>query len=61
MDKITKLEFRITEYEKGQVKEKCFEDKSKTIIMQIEELNRLQQNKNPKAKSYVEKNNKHFF
>lgn len=44
MDKITELEFRITEYEKGQGKEKSFEDKSKTIIMQIEELNTMSEN-----------------
>ena len=44
MDKITELEFRITEYEKGQGKEKSFEDKSKTIIMQIEELNAMSEN-----------------
>lgn len=44
MDKITELEFRITEYEKGQGKEKSFEDKSKTIIMQIEELNSMAEN-----------------
>ena len=44
MDKITELEFRITEYEKGQGKEKSFEDKSQTIIMQIEELNTMSEN-----------------
>lgn len=44
MDKITELEFRITEYEKGQGKEKSFEDKSQTIISQIEELNTMSEN-----------------
>lgn len=44
MDKITELEFRITEYEKGQGREKSFEDKSKTIIIQIEELNSMSEN-----------------
>lgn len=44
MDKITELEFRIAEYEKGQGKEKSFEDKSKTIIIQIEELDTMSEN-----------------
>ena len=44
MDKITELEFRITEYENGQGKEKSFEDKSQTIISQIEELNTMSEN-----------------
>ena len=44
MDKITELEFRIAEYEKGQGKEKSFEDKSQTIISQIEELNTMSEN-----------------
>lgn len=38
LNKITELELKLEEYEKGQGKQKSFEDKSRTIIQQIEDL-----------------------